>query len=387
MESPQLAEDLSLKSKPSPGERHAAATAHNFTPSGQSEAVWIKRFREGIRIESFSKQRQVDIHYSQIAEIALAGQSTVTHQKSVLGRAIVGNAVAGQTGAIVGALSGLQDTHHTSNRFVITYWDPFVGWKQIQFENIHDVLSIVMDLAAEDLQAYRRGDYAGQPAVPDEPFSINPAVVKKIGFALAGLVAVVVLYKAVVGIASAVSTWWSEPSTSSTARQEQPREAPVATAPAPRQVEQPAVPAPPATVAPEPVAVAGGSATQVVPEAAVQIPQAAQPVAATPERAEDPVVTAKTTTDSVQPENIKPSFDCSKATLLAEVRVCANPELALLDRKMADMYAVVRQAGAVASLERDQKGWLEARKHCKDDKCLVGSYQVRLDQLTALSKP
>lgn len=386
MERPQLADDLSLKSKPSPGERQAPATALNFTPSGQSEAIWIKRFREGLRVESFGGKRTVEIHYSQVAEIALAGQGTVTEQKSVLGRAFVGNAVAGQTGAIVGALSGLQDTHHTSNRFVITYWDTSVGWKQLQFENIRDLLPIVMDLAAEDLQAYRRGDYSGQSAIPDEPFSINPAVVKKIGFALAGLVAVVVLYKAVVGTASAVSAWWSKPSTSSTARQEHPRQAPVAMSPEPRQVEQPAVAAQAVAVTTVPVANSGASAAQVVPDATAQIPQVAQAIAATPQRLEEPVVNAKVTPESAQTEPIKPSFDCSKASLFAEVRVCANHELAALDRKMADMYAVVRKAGAVASLERDQKGWLEDRKHCKDDKCLVGSYQIRLGQLTELAR-
>lgn len=99
------------------------------------------------------------------------------------------------------------------------------------------------------------------------------------------------------------------------------------------------------------------------------------------------VLEGQLSTRSATSEPIAPSFDCSKAALFAEVRVCANPELASLDRKLADMYAVVRQRGAVASLERDQKGWLQDRKHCKDDKCLVGSYQMRLYQLMALSKP
>ena len=72
---------------------------------------------------------------------------------------------------------------------------------------------------------------------------------------------------------------------------------------------------------------------------------------------------AATTTASVPGEG--PSFDCSKARGAQEQLVCGDPELAALDRQLAETY---RQAQAKASdpalLRATQRGWVKGRDDC-----------------------
>jgi uncharacterized protein YecT (DUF1311 family) len=64
-----------------------------------------------------------------------------------------------------------------------------------------------------------------------------------------------------------------------------------------------------------------------------------------------------------------PSFDCKRATSIAETEICGLPELAALDSDVAALYAQ-----AMASLGKDdgralrdeQKAWLTARNDCGD---------------------
>lgn len=63
-------------------------------------------------------------------------------------------------------------------------------------------------------------------------------------------------------------------------------------------------------------------------------------------------------------QDARPSFDCARATTSVEQAICADPELADLDRRMAERYASVRLSLPAASrdaLAQDQQWFLGAR--------------------------
>ncbi|WP_298496973.1 MliC family protein [uncultured Maritimibacter sp.] len=91
-----------------------------------------------------------------------------------------------------------------------------------------------------------------------------------------------------------------------------------------------------------------------------------------------------------------PSFDCAKAESSAEEAICASPELAALDQRVADVYARALAAAegldagaedAVATLHSEQRGWIGGRDDCwKEDDlnaCVETAYLMRESQLTA----
>lgn len=91
-----------------------------------------------------------------------------------------------------------------------------------------------------------------------------------------------------------------------------------------------------------------------------------------------------------------PSFDCSKASTSAEEMVCADPELAELDRRVAKRFAEaiaaaqsldVGAAEAEADLRAYQRGWIGGRDECwkADDQraCVAFSYLSREAELVA----
>ena len=98
-----------------------------------------------------------------------------------------------------------------------------------------------------------------------------------------------------------------------------------------------------------------------------------------------------------------PSFDCAKAEGGAEKLVCADADLAALDRLVAGRYAaalkVVRgldsgAAEAEARLRAEQRGWIKGRDECWKDSdpraCVELAYLSREGQLVArwgLEKP
>lgn len=66
----------------------------------------------------------------------------------------------------------------------------------------------------------------------------------------------------------------------------------------------------------------------------------------------------------VAPQDARPSFDCARATTSVEQAICADRELAELDRRVAERYASVRLALPAASrddLAEDQQWFLSAR--------------------------
>ena len=89
-----------------------------------------------------------------------------------------------------------------------------------------------------------------------------------------------------------------------------------------------------------------------------------------------------------------PSYDCSKAESSAEELVCADAELAALDRRVADRYAasleVIRgldtgAAEAEGDLRATQRGWIGGRDECWKAEdlrdCVLWSYQRREAEL------
>lgn len=75
-------------------------------------------YEKGIYISKF----KVEIPFSDIVAISSSTtSSTETKERSVIGRAVVGNFLLGETGAIIGGMSGLKDkkVKHYSEHIVI----------------------------------------------------------------------------------------------------------------------------------------------------------------------------------------------------------------------------------------------------------------------------
>ena len=85
-----------------------------------------------------------------------------------------------------------------------------------------------------------------------------------------------------------------------------------------------------------------------------------------------------------------PSFDCGRASTIVEKMICADAELAALDRAIARLYAGVpradRTGNRVGGLWRKQADWLKERDHCAAKKCLTAIYDERLFDLFTTSQ-
>ena len=92
-----------------------------------------------------------------------------------------------------------------------------------------------------------------------------------------------------------------------------------------------------------------------------------------------------------------PSFDCAQATSSAEELVCADPDLAALDRRLSERFAAAMAAAegldagadeAVGTLRATQRGWIGGRDECwkADDPaaCVAEAYLTREAELVAL---
>ncbi|RYG09291.1 MAG: DUF1311 domain-containing protein [Caulobacteraceae bacterium] len=78
---------------------------------------------------------------------------------------------------------------------------------------------------------------------------------------------------------------------------------------------------------------------------------------------------------SLTPQTAGPSFDCARATTLSEHAICADPQLARLDRRMATAYAALRRslpATAREALTRDQRWFLGAREEWQENSARPG---------------
>lgn len=83
---------------------------------------------------------------------------------------------------------------------------------------------------------------------------------------------------------------------------------------------------------------------------------------------------------------VTPSFDCAKAESEAEKLVCSDYGLAVLDNRLAAVYAAeLAKPGASKDLVPYQKGWVKGRDDCwkADDKrlCVEEAYRTRIAYL------
>ena len=88
---------------------------------------------------------------------------------------------------------------------------------------------------------------------------------------------------------------------------------------------------------------------------------------------------------------VSPSFNCGVRLNATEARICANPTLADLDRKMADTYSWLlgRQSGSGRNeLKKDQRNWLFRRNRCgSNDRCIEDEMYDRMAYLNEYEMP
>ena len=89
----------------------------------------------------------------------------------------------------------------------------------------------------------------------------------------------------------------------------------------------------------------------------------------------------------------QPSFDCTKAARQsAEQLICADPLLAAMDVELARLYklATATKAKSAATIQRDQRTWLETRDACARQAnartCLRDAYAARITDIRMQSK-
>ena len=79
-----------------------------------------------------------------------------------------------------------------------------------------------------------------------------------------------------------------------------------------------------------------------------------------------------------------PSFDCAKARAADEKAVCASPQLAALDARLAGLFARVQACSAMGSrdVNNSQQGaWLRKRAKCGANRaCIASLYKARIAQ-------
>lgn len=97
--------------------------------------------------------------------------------------------------------------------------------------------------------------------------------------------------------------------------------------------------------------------------------------------------------DSGRAADDRPSFDCRKARVWAEKAICADPALADLDRRMAQVYREIGSGlaeGERAALSEGQREWVVQRNDCEQAAnpldCLRLGYEGRLGALADLER-
>lgn len=81
------------------------------------------------------------------------------------------------------------------------------------------------------------------------------------------------------------------------------------------------------------------------------------------------------------------SFDCAKAASEIEKLVCADPELAAVDKRLTEVYEkeLNRPDSVKPAMAAAQRGWIKGRDDCwkEDDKrrCALEAYWTRLAEL------
>jgi len=94
---------------------------------------------------------------------------------------------------------------------------------------------------------------------------------------------------------------------------------------------------------------------------------------------------------AVRPRTQSPSFNCNVRLNPTELRICSNPELAGLDRSMAEVYrwlSAQLSAHKLHELKNDQKNWLSVRNRCgTNDSCIRSEILDRTAYLNEYFEP
>lgn len=124
--------------------------------------------------------------------------------------------------------------------------------------------------------------------------------------------------------------------------------------------------------------------------APVAAPVAAPPAAPAPSPVAEPKAPPAIAQATVQPQMPQqatwaPSFDCAKASTVAEKTICADPLLGKFDGALSENYKYMLASdigdGARNDLKATQKKWLAERNKCTDSQCLATSYRKRIDEV------
>jgi len=79
-----------------------------------------------------------------------------------------------------------------------------------------------------------------------------------------------------------------------------------------------------------------------------------------------------------------PSFNCRRAHAMVNRMICANPDLAALDRTLAATYRRAdrsRQPYAAEQLHDDETEFLNRRQNCRTPECVARLYRDRIDEI------
>lgn len=92
---------------------------------------------------------------------------------------------------------------------------------------------------------------------------------------------------------------------------------------------------------------------------------------------------AEASSNSIEKENVKPSFNCDKASTNVEKSICNDSNLAKLDIKIAMAYEKAIRTNRInsESIKNSQKSWLKVRDNCLDVECISKSYETRYQEL------
>ena len=127
-------------------------------------------------------------------------------------------------------------------------------------------------------------------------------------------------------------------------------------------------------------------------------PGLACPPTATPQNAPEPQPAIPATTapsslgsgsEAGQQANaaaVAPSFTCKDSKSAAELLICQNPDLAVLDLRLSAAYGGVQSrmnAAELKTLRDQQRNWMKERDKCGGDAgCIKRLYVSRLEQLS-----
>jgi uncharacterized protein YecT (DUF1311 family) len=108
---------------------------------------------------------------------------------------------------------------------------------------------------------------------------------------------------------------------------------------------------------------------------------AGEPQQETPPASAEPMKTAQETATT---EQVKPSFDCNKATSKIDKLICQTPELAKWDGRLAESFHGRYSHASPqekTELATTQKEWIKRRNQCETNQCIIDAYRQRDEEL------